>query len=131
VELLVYSFLVTDLELLVLMLILEPPSASQLLSLGLSVWASLLTIAIFSLSVSMLLFFWVIDKIDVTQASLSIYLLPVFGVLLSTVFLREKVTAQLILGGLLVLAGTFLVTVYEERKRMRAAAPRELEKKQA
>lgn len=130
VELLVYSFLVTDLELLVLMLILEPPSAPQLLSLGLSVWASLLTIAIFSLSVSMLLFFWVIDKIDVTQASLSIYLLPVFGVLLSTVFLREKITTQLILGGLLVLTGTFLVTVYEERKRTRAVVPRELEKEQ-
>jgi drug/metabolite transporter (DMT)-like permease len=72
----------------------------------------------------------VIDKIDVTQASLSIYLLPVFGVLLSTVFLREKITAQLILGGLLVLTGTFLVTVYEERRQMRAAALRELEKKQ-
>jgi len=39
------------------------------------VWASLLTIAILSLSVSMLLYFWVIEKIDVTQASLSIYLL--------------------------------------------------------
>jgi drug/metabolite transporter (DMT)-like permease len=130
VELLVYTFLVADLELLVLLLILEPPSVPQLVSLGLSVWASLLTIAIFSLSVSMLLFFWVIDKIDVTQASLSIYLLPVFGVLLSTVFLREKITAQLILGGLLVLTGTFLVTVYEERRQMRAAALRELEKKQ-
>jgi drug/metabolite transporter (DMT)-like permease len=131
VELLVYSFLVTDLELLVLMLILEPPSASQLLGLGLGVWGSLLTIAIFSLSVSMLLFFWVIEKIDVTQASLSIYLLPVFGVLLSTVVVKEKVTAQLVLGGLLVFTGTFLVTVYEERRQMRARANRELEKKQA
>jgi drug/metabolite transporter (DMT)-like permease len=121
VELLVYSFLVTDLELFVLMLILEPPSVSQLLSLGPGVWATLLTIALFSLSVSMLLFFWVIDKIDVTQASLSIYLLPVFGVLLSTVFVSEKITTQLILGGVMVFAGTFLVTVYEERKRLKAA----------
>jgi drug/metabolite transporter (DMT)-like permease len=125
VELLVYSFLVTDLELLVLMMILEPPSAAQLLSLGLGVWASLLTIAILSLSVSMLLYFWVIDKIDVTQASLSIYLLPVFGVLFSTMFVKEKITTQLVLGGLLVFTGTFLVTVYEERRRMRAAALRE------
>ena len=122
VELLVYSFLVTSLELLVLMLIFEPPSLSRWLSLEPGIWASLLTIALFSLSLSMLLFFWVIDKIDVTQASLSIYLLPVFGVLLSTVFLHEKITAQLVLGGLLVFAGTFLVTVYEERSRMRAAA---------
>ena len=84
-------------------------------------WTTLLTITLFSLSISMLLFFWVIDKIDVTQASLSIYLLPVFGVLLSTVFVGEKVTTQLVFGGLLVFTGTFLVTVYEGRKRLRAA----------
>ena len=121
VELLVYTFLVADIELLILMLILEPPQPAHLLSLGLGVWSTLLTIALFSLSLSMLLFFWVIDKIDVTQASLSIYLLPVFGVLLSTVFVSEKITAQLVFGGLLVFTGTFLVTVYEERKRLRAA----------
>lgn len=121
VELLVYTFLVAGIELLILMLILEPPKLGQLLSLGTGVWTTLLTIALFSLSVSMLLFFWVIDKIDVTQASLSIYLLPVFGVLLSTVFVGEKITTQLIFGGLLVFTGTFLVTVYEERKRLRAA----------
>jgi uncharacterized membrane protein len=118
VELLVYTFLVASIELLILMLILEPPNIGQLLSLGLGVWTTLLTIALFSLSISMLLFFWVIDKIDVTQASLSIYLLPVFGVLLSTVFVGEKITTPLVFGGLLVFIGTFLVTVYEERKRL-------------
>jgi drug/metabolite transporter (DMT)-like permease len=75
----------------------------------------------------MLLYFWVIEKIDVTQASLSIYLLPVFGVLLSTVVVRERITASLMFGGLLVFAATFLVTVYEERKRMRNAALQEKE----
>jgi len=124
VELLVYSFLLTDLELLLLMLVLERPQIASFTSLGASVWASLLTIAILSLSVSTLLYFWVIEKIDVTQASLSIYLLPVFGVLLSTVVVRETITAPLVFGGLLVFAGTFLVTVYEERKRMREAASR-------
>jgi drug/metabolite transporter (DMT)-like permease len=122
VELLVYSFLLTDIELAVLMLVFERPRFAAFTSLGAGVWASLLTIAILSLSVSMLLYFWVIEKIDVTQASLSIYLLPVFGVLLSTVVVKERITSQLVFGGLLVFAGTFLVTVYEERKRMREAA---------
>ncbi|HUJ20345.1 MAG TPA: DMT family transporter [Bryobacteraceae bacterium] len=131
IELLVYSFLVTDIELFAIMLIFERRPIAQFWSLGLSVWGSLLIIAIFSLSVSMLLYFWVIDKIDVTQASLSIYLLPVFGVLLSTVVVKERITAQLVFGGLLVFAGTFLVTVYEERKRMQQAALRELEKERA
>jgi len=118
VELLVYSFLVTDIELALMMFVFERAPVPAFLDLGIGVWASLLTIAIFSLSASMLLYFWVIEKIDVTQASLSIYLLPVFGVLLSTVVVREKITAHLIFGGLLVFSGTFLVTVYEERKRM-------------
>lgn len=118
VELLVYSFLAADIELAVMLLIFERAPIAAFISLGTSVWISLLTIAILSLSVSMLLYFWVIEKIDVTQASLSIYLLPVFGVLLSTIVVREKITAPLVIGGLLVFFGTFLVTVYEERKRM-------------
>ena len=36
-------------------------------------------------------------------------------------FVGEKITTQLVFGGLLVFTGTFLVTVYEERKRLRAA----------
>ncbi|MGI8959908.1 MAG: DMT family transporter [Bryobacteraceae bacterium] len=130
VELLVYSFLLADLELLILMLLFERRAVSEFMFLGLGVWASLLIIAVLSLSVSTLLYFWVIDKIDVTQASLSIYLLPVFGVLLSTVVVKEKITAALVFGGLLVFTGTFLVTVYEERKRMRLIA-QEADKEQA
>lgn len=120
VELLVYSFLVSDIALLGLMMLVEPPSLSKLTSLGPGVWGSLVIIAIFSLSLSMVLFFWVIKRIDVTQASLSIYLLPVFGVLLSNMVVKEKIRWQLIAGGLLVFAGTLLITVYEELKQSRA-----------
>lgn len=125
IELLVYSFLLTDLELLALMLVFESSRMATFTSLGTGIWATLLVIAIFSLSVSMLLYFWVIERIDVMQASLSIYLLPVFGVLLSTMVVREKIRPQLVFGGLLVFAGTFLVTVYEERRRMRKASSQE------
>ncbi len=118
IELLVYSFLIADVELFGLMLIFERHRFGDFLALGAGIWASLLIIALFSLSLSTLLYFWVIEKIDVTQASLSIYLLPVFGVLLSAIVLKEKITAALLLGGALVLAGTFLVTVYEERRRI-------------
>lgn len=88
-------------------------------SLGLNVWLSLLAIAFLSLGASMMLYFWVIQRIDVMQASLSIYLLPVFGVLFSSLLLHEKITPQLLLGGALVFAGTFLVTVQEERQKAR------------
>jgi drug/metabolite transporter (DMT)-like permease len=120
VELLVYSFLVSDVALFILMMIVEPSSLSKLTSLGPAAWGSLAIIAVFSLSLSMVLFFWVIKRIDVTQASLSIYLLPVFGVLLSSMVVKEKIRWQLIAGGLLVFAGTLLITVYEELRQNRA-----------
>lgn len=116
-EVLVYSFCVADAILLALIVALEPDSLARLAAIGAGAWLSLLLIALFSLSISMVLFFIVLERIDATQASLSIYLLPVFGVLLSAVTIGEKITWNLILGGALVLASTFLVTTYEERKK--------------
>jgi drug/metabolite transporter (DMT)-like permease len=119
VALLVYSFAFADIILLVLVLIIEPTSLSHLGSLDAATWGNLLGIAIFSLALSMVLFFWVIRWIEVTQASLSIYLLPVFGVLISALMLHERVTAQLVLGGLLVFGGTLVATVVEDRLKSR------------
>jgi drug/metabolite transporter (DMT)-like permease len=116
-EVLVYSFFVADVVLFALIVLLEPDSLRRLAGIGWSVWVSLLLIAIFSLSVSMVLFFLVLERIDATQASLSIYLLPVFGVLISAITVGEKVTWNLIAGGALVLGSTFLVTTYEERQK--------------
>ena len=70
----------------------------------------------------MLLYFWVIERIDVMQASLSIYLLPVLGVILSTVLVNEKVTVRLITGGALVFISTFLITTLDERRKAEVAA---------
>jgi len=107
---------VTDVVLLLLALIYEPFAFGRLGTLDWPVWSSLLAIAVFSLSVSMVLFFWVIARIEVTQASVSIYLLPVLGVLISTVTLKEKITFQLVIGAVLVFVSTYLVTTVEERK---------------
>jgi drug/metabolite transporter (DMT)-like permease len=119
VEVLVYSFIVSDIVLFALMLLFEPGSWRALATLDAPVWLSLVLIGLFSLAVSMMMFFWVIQRIDVTQASLSIYLLPVFGVLISAVTLHEKTTVHLIVGGVLVFISTFLVTTYEERLKMK------------
>ncbi|MCE5309072.1 MAG: DMT family transporter [Acidobacteriales bacterium] len=122
IEVLVYSFFVAVLILTPLMQRLEPVSWPKLAALGWMVWASLLVIAIFSLSLSTLLFFAVLQRIDVTQATLSVYLAPVFGVAISAFAVDEKITSQLIVGGVLVFVSTFLVTFYEERLKQRAAA---------
>ena len=83
-------------------------------------WWSLILIAVFSLGLSMLLYFSVIQAVEVMKAALSVYLLPVFGLLFSAALLQEKLTFALVAGGLLIFVSCFLVTVYEERQRMRS-----------
>jgi len=60
------------LALLVVMLAREPLSWRQLASLGLPVWLSLGMIAFLCQTSAMLLFFWVIQRVDLTHAALSI-----------------------------------------------------------
>lgn len=118
-EVLVYSYIVAGTALLVAMLVREPLSWQQLASLGFAVWLSLGMISFLCLTSAMLLFFWVIKRIELTKAALTFYLLPVFGVLISTLTLKEKVRWQLMAGGILVFLGAFLATRYGEREKAR------------
>ena len=111
--------MVADVVLFVAMLVREPVSWQHLASLRPAVWLSLGIIAVFSLTVGMMLFFWVIERINLTQTALSLYLLPVFGVLISTFTLNERIRWQLFVGGVLVFVGTFLATKYEEGGKVR------------
>lgn len=115
---LVWSFLVTDLELIAISGLSGYGEWRHLAHLEPSVLWSLALIAVFSLALSMLLYFWVIQAVEVMEAALSVYLLPVFGVLFSCLLLGEKLTSNLIAGGAMIFISCFLVTVYEERRRL-------------
>jgi len=117
VTVLFYTFLLSDVILLTLVEWLEPAALSRIWGIGPAAWLSLLAIAIFSLAISMILFFWVIQRVEVVQASLSIYLLPVFGVLISAVTLHERVSLDLVIGAALVFGSTFLVTYFEDGRQ--------------
>ena len=118
-QVLVWSFIVTDLELVLIYAITGRGDWRQLAHLGPSVWWSLILVAIFSLGLSMILYFSVIQAVEVMRAALSVYMLPVFGVLFSAALLGEKLTPNLIAGGVLIFISCFLVTVYEEKQRRR------------
>jgi drug/metabolite transporter (DMT)-like permease len=118
-QVLVWSFIVADLELLAFAAFKEPAGWARLAHLEPAVWWTLILLAIFSLGLSMLLYFSVIQAVEVMRAALSIYLLPVFGLLFSVILLGEKFTFSLLVGGGMIFASCFLVTVYEEHQRMR------------
>jgi drug/metabolite transporter (DMT)-like permease len=67
----------------------------------------------------MILFLTVLTRLDATQAAVSNYLIPAFGVIIAWLLLGEQLHASAILGGLLVLASTLLITVWEERSNVR------------
>src|SRR5207249_7512000 len=92
-----------------LLLWVEPVNWNTLASYPAGTWIGLGILGFFSWGLSMVLFFRVLSRLEVTQVSLSIYLLPFFGILLSALFLNEKISGAIIGGGLLVLTGTSLV----------------------
>lgn len=120
-QVLVWTFIVADVELLVIDLIFQRSGWRRLAHLQPEIWWSLILVAVFSLGISMLLYFAVIQSVEVMKAALSVYLLPVFGVLFSALLLKEKLTLNLVAGGIMIFLSCFLITVYEERQRLRGA----------
>lgn len=71
-QVLVWSFIVTDLELVLIYVITGRGDWRQLAQLGPSVWWSLILVAIFSLGLSMILYFSVIQAVEVMRGALSV-----------------------------------------------------------
>ena len=112
-QLLVATFSVSLAALLPVLLIYEPDPLSRLRTASSASVVGLLLVGVLSLALAMFLYFRVLGEVEATQASLSIYFLPIFGLLLSGAALHETVSLSLIAGGVLVGAGAWLITVRE------------------
>ena len=119
---LLYSYYAVFAFLLPITLYAEPGSFHDLPRFTGKIWIGLLLLALFQYFLSMVLFLNVLTRLDATQAALSNYLIPFFGLIIAALVLGERLTAPMIAGGVLVLASTLLITVYEERQRARAEA---------
>ena len=117
---LLYSYYAVFAFLLPITLYSEPGSFHDLPRFTLKVWIGLALLAGFQYFLSMVLFLTVLTRLDATQAALSNYLIPFFGLIIAAIVLGEHLTVPMILGGVLVLGSTLLITVWEERKRARA-----------
>jgi drug/metabolite transporter (DMT)-like permease len=118
---LLYSYYAVFAFLLPITLYVEPQGFANLPHYSGVVWMGLAVLTLFQYFLSMVIFLNVLSRLDATQAGLSNYLIPFFGVLIAAVVLHERLTKFMVAGGILVLASTLLVTVYEERQRARDA----------
>lgn len=113
-EILVYTSVVGSVASIPLFIWMEPFSLSRFLASGpVAIWG-VLELSFIVYGCSMLLFFYVLKRMDVTQAILGNYLLPFFIALLAVVFLKESITATMVLGGAIIIVSTLILTVFED-----------------
>ena len=112
-EILVYTSVVGSIASIPLFLWLEPLRPGTLARLDHVAILGILELAFIVYGVAMLMFFYVLKRLDVTQATLGNYLLPFFIGLLAVAVLKESITPVMWIGGVVVLISTLLVTVYE------------------
>jgi len=113
IEILIFSYIAASAASVPLLLWVEPLHVRDLLALDWRSWTAFAFLALFMYGVSMLLFFHVLQFLDVTVASASLYLVPVFGVALAALLLGERLSALALAGGLVVLASTALILRYD------------------
>jgi drug/metabolite transporter (DMT)-like permease len=112
-EVLVYGYSLGLIVTVPLLIWVEPVSLGSVQNYGLRTWVSVLVVSIVSYALGMVLWAVLLKRLEVSQASISIYLMPFFGVLFSALTLNEKITSTMIVGGLVTLAGTILATSLE------------------
>lgn len=112
-EILVYGYLIAVIIGIPLLIWVEPLSLTDITNYRPATWLALLVLSVLSWGVAMVLWMFLLQRLDVSQASVSIYLLPFLGVLIAAMTLQEKVTPTMIVGGLITLVGTVLITASE------------------
>jgi drug/metabolite transporter (DMT)-like permease len=112
-EILVYGSIIGSIASIPMLIWVEPFRYTQFIHSGTKALLGMLELSLIVYGVSMLLFFYVLKRMDVTQAILGNYLLPFFIALLGILLLNEKITWLMFFGGILILISTLMVTMYE------------------
>lgn len=112
-EILVYTSAVASVASIPLFIWVEPISLDTITHMNRGALLGILELALIVYGLSMLLFFWILKRLDVTQATLSNYALPFFMGVLAVLVLHENLTPLVIAGGCIVFLSTLVVTVYE------------------
>jgi drug/metabolite transporter (DMT)-like permease len=120
-EVLFRSYCVVVVVMLPVAILTEPQTFRNIPNFAPAVWLGFILLAVFQYFLAMLMFLSVLTRLDAMQAGLSNYLITFFGLIVAFLVLHERMTKSMVLGGLLVLASTLLVTIYEGRRKPQPA----------
>jgi drug/metabolite transporter (DMT)-like permease len=114
IEILIFSYVTASVASVPLLIWAEPFHFAQLAALGSRGWLAFAFLAIFMYGLSMVMFFYVLQHLPVTVASASLYLVPVFGILIAATFLGERLTPVAIAGTAVVLLSTIIIMKWDK-----------------
>jgi len=113
IEILIFSYITASLASVPLLIWVEPFHWGVFASFDWKAWTAFAFLALLMYGASMLLFFAALEHLDVTVASVSLYLVPIFGVLLATILLGERLSTLALVGSGIVLLATILIVKYD------------------
>ena len=79
-------------------------------------WIGLILLTVFHNFLSMILFFKALKNLEAIQVALSNFLITFFGLPIAVIFLHEELSILSVVGGLLVLISTIVITVWEYKQ---------------
>ncbi len=118
-EMLFFTYLAMFVIMTPLTLAQEPGVFAAIPHFSLRTWIGLALLTFFHNYLSMVLFLKALKQLDAIQAALSNYLITFFGVPIAAIWLKEKLTSLAVIGRVLILGSTLLITVWENREASR------------
>ena len=114
-EMVFYTYLVLVIMLTPLVLHYEPYMFARVPYFTVKTWLGMASLTLFHNFLSMLLFFKVLKYLDATQVALSNYMITLLGLPIAAIFLGETLKVPAIMGGILVLISTLILTIVDNR----------------
>ncbi len=124
-EVLFYTYLGMFIIMTPLVVAQEGNVFAHISSLTAKTWVGLALLTFFHNFLSMVLFLKALKQLDAIQAALSNYLITFFGVPIAAIWLGERLTPLAVIGGLIILGSTLLITLRDKQAIVEATNDRD------
>ena len=115
IELVFFTYIVMVVLLTPLVMYYERDVFARIPSFTAQTWTGMTLLTVFHNFLSMILFFKALKILDAMQVALSNYLIAFFGLPIAAIWLGESLNIMAVLGGILVLISTLIITIVDYR----------------
>ncbi len=122
-QLLFYSNISLLILIFPLVLIFESNVFSTIPDFTRQTWIGMSLLGVFHNFLSMIIFFKALKMLEATQVALSNYLITFMGLPIAAIWLGEKLNSGAIVGGVLVLISTLIITIVDYRMGRKKPSP--------